>query len=100
MREGQASPASGPDCFNVHGRNQYGEPATGVFLDQTMSGGGAYCHRDGITAQGQRNITAGKTPNVESLELLMPVLYVYRKVIRDSGGPGRNRGGSPPAPAT
>jgi N-methylhydantoinase B len=93
MREGQASPASGPDLFNVHGRNQYGEPATGVFLDQTMSGGGAYCHRDGITAQGQRNITAGKTPNVESLELLMPVLYLYRKVMKDSGGPGRNRGG-------
>jgi N-methylhydantoinase B len=93
MRESQASPAAGPDLFNVHGRNQYGEPATGVFLDQTMSGGGAYCHRDGITAQGQRNITAGKTPNVESLELLMPVLYLYRKVIRDSGGPGRNRGG-------
>jgi N-methylhydantoinase B len=93
MRESQASPAARPDLFNVHGRNQYGEPATGVFLDQTMSGGGAYCHRDGITAQGQRNITAGKTPNVESLELLMPVLYLYRKVIRDSGGPGRNRGG-------
>ena len=93
MRESQAAPASGPDLFNVSGRNQYGEPTGGVFLDQTMTGGGAYRHRDGITVQGQRNITAGKTPNVESLELLMPVLYLYRKIIGDSGGAGRNRGG-------
>ncbi len=93
MRESQAAPASGPDLFNVSGRNQYQEPTGGVFLDQTMTGGGAYAHRDGITVQGQRNITAGKTPNVESLELLMPVLYLYRKIIGDSAGPGRNRGG-------
>ncbi|HST39407.1 MAG TPA: hydantoinase B/oxoprolinase family protein, partial [Conexibacter sp.] len=43
--EAQASPSGGPDIFTVDGLNQHGEPATGVMLDQTMSGGGAYAHR-------------------------------------------------------
>jgi N-methylhydantoinase B len=93
MREAQAAPAGGPDLFNVSGRNQYGEPAGGVMLDQLMTGGGAYAHRDGLSAQGQRNITAQKAPNVESLELIMPVLYLYRRLLPDTGGPGRHRGG-------
>lgn len=92
-REAQAAPAAGPDLFNVSGLNQYREPAGAVFLDQTMTGGGAYAHRDGLTAQGQHNITAGKTPNVETMELGIPLLYLYRKLIPDTAGPGRNRGG-------
>jgi N-methylhydantoinase B len=93
MREAQSSPAGGPDIFNIHGLNQHGEPATGVMLDQTMTGGGAYAHRDGLSPQGHHNIIAGRAPNVESLELLMPVLYLYRRLVPDSPGAGRHRGG-------
>jgi N-methylhydantoinase B len=93
LHEAQAAPAGGPDVFNVDGRNQYGEPASGVVLDQTMTGGGAYAHRDGISPQGHRNIIAGKAPNVESLELIMPILYLYRRLLADTPGAGRNRGG-------
>ncbi len=92
-REAQSSPAGGPDIFNIHGRNQHGEPATGVMLDQTMTGGGAYAHRDGLSPQGHHNIIAGRAPNVESLELIMPVLYLYRRLVPDSPGAGRTRGG-------
>jgi N-methylhydantoinase B len=92
-REAQASPAGGPDLFNVSGLNQYGEQAGAVFLDQTMTGGGAYAHRDGLTAQGQRCITAGRTPNIESLEVGIPLLYLHRRLVADTAGPGRNRGG-------
>jgi N-methylhydantoinase B len=91
--EAQSSPAGGPDVFNIHGRNQHGEPATGVMLDQTMTGGGAYAHRDGLSPQGHHNIIAGKAPNVESLELIMPVLYLHRRLLADSPGAGRTRGG-------
>jgi N-methylhydantoinase B len=94
IAEAQAAPSSAPDLFNTSGLNQYGEPAASVFLDQAMPGGGAYQHRDGLNAQGNRNITAGKIPNVESMEMLMPVLYLYRKFICDTAGPGRNRGGA------
>lgn len=91
--EAQAAPSGGPDVFNIHGRNQHGEPATGVMLDQTMTGGGAYAHRDGLSPQGHHNIIAGKAPNVESLELIMPVLYLHRRLLADSPGAGRTRGG-------
>ena len=66
----QAAPASGPDLFHIHGQNQYGEPATAPILEVMLSGGGAYAHRDGISVSGQRNITAGKAPNVEATEHL------------------------------
>lgn len=93
LGEAQAAPAGGPDIFNIDGPNQYGEPASGVMLDQTTTGGGAYAHRDGLSPQGHRNIIAGKAPNVESLELIMPVLYLYRRLEADTPGAGRNRGG-------
>ncbi|MDX3906296.1 MAG: hydantoinase B/oxoprolinase family protein [Pigmentiphaga sp.] len=93
LAEAQASPASGPDLFHIHGRNQYGEPATAPILEVMLSGGGAYAHRDGISVSGQRNITAGRAPNVETTELKLPVLYMYRRIITDSAGAGRNIGG-------
>jgi N-methylhydantoinase B len=93
VREAQAAPASGPDLFHIHGRNQFGEPATAPILEVMLSGGGAYSHRDGITVSGQRNITAGKAPNVEPTELKLPVLYMYRHIVQDSSGAGRNVGG-------
>ncbi|MBV9473616.1 MAG: hydantoinase B/oxoprolinase family protein, partial [Solirubrobacterales bacterium] len=93
MREAQASPAAGPDIFTVDGLNQHGEPATGVVLDQTITGGGAYVHRDGLSPQGHHNIIAGKAPNVESLELIMPILYLYRRLLADTPGAGRTQGG-------
>jgi len=93
VREAQAAPASGPDLFHIHGKNQYGEPATAPILEVMLSGGGAYAHRDGINVSGQRNITAGRAPNVEATELKLPVLYLYRKIITDSAGAGRQNGG-------
>lgn len=93
IREAQAAPASGPDLFHIHGKNQYGEPATAPILEVMLSGGGAYSHRNGINVSGQRNITAGKAPNVETTELKLPVLYMYRRIIADSSGAGRNVGG-------
>src|SRR5690606_9889246 len=42
---------------------------------------------------GQRNITAGRAPNVEPTELKLPVLYMYRRIVENSSGPGRNIGG-------
>lgn len=93
LAEAQAAPASGPDLFHIHGKNQYGEPATAPILEVMLSGGGAYAHRDGVTVSGQRNITAGRAPNVETTELKLPVLYMYRRIVTDSSGPGRNVGG-------
>ena len=51
-REAQGLAERRPGPLRVHGHNQYGEHAHGVFLDQIYVGGGAYRHRDGLTAAG------------------------------------------------
>lgn len=93
MQEAQALPKGGADLFNIAGTNQYGERLGVVTLDQLLSGGGAYAHRDGLEVQGHRHITAQKVPNIESIELIAPLLYLYRRFIPDTSGPGRQRGG-------
>ncbi|NWJ73928.1 hydantoinase B/oxoprolinase family protein [Pseudonocardia sp. ICBG1122] len=93
MSEAQAAPSGGPDVFNVDGLNQHGEPASGVMLDQTMTGGPAYPQHDGLSPAGHHTMIAGKAPNVESLELIMPFLYLYRRMLTDTPGAGRSRGG-------
>ena len=93
LAEAQASPNGGPDGLGMHGRNQYGEPAHNSFLDMIYAGGGAYQHRDGLSPQGHRHIPAVRLQNVERNEQNGPILYLYRRLLPDSGGPGRNRGG-------
>ncbi len=93
MVEAQAAPNGGPDGFSVHGVNQHGEQTHGSFLDQIYVGGGAYFDHDGLSPQGHRHIPAIRLQNVERNESHAPVLYMYRKFIPDTGGPGRNRGG-------
>ena len=94
MREAQAMPNGGPDFMGMFGRNQYGEDFHGAILDMIYVGGGAYSHRDGLSPQGHRHIPALRLQNVEANEQVAPLLYLYRKLLRDSGGPGRNRGGN------
>ena len=94
MREAQASPNGGPDFLGLFGLNQYGEPNHGVLLDMIYVGGGAYQHRDGLSPQGHVHIPALRLPNVERNEQNSPVLYLYRRFLRDSGGAGRTRGGN------
>lgn len=92
--ESQAMPNGGPDPFVPFGLNQYGEPNRGNTLDNAYVGGGAYCHRDGLSPQGHRHIPAVRLQNVERAENNTPMLYLYRRFERDTGGPGRNRGGT------
>ena len=91
--EAQAAPNGGPDGFTVLGLNQHGERTAGSNLDQIYVGGGAYVDHDGLSPQGHRHIPAIRLQNVERNELHSPLLYIYRKFIPDTGGPGRHRGG-------
>jgi len=93
MREAQAAPAGGPDQFVLSGRNQHGDRFTHVVFDCIATGGGAYAHRDGVWTQGQHNIERLRIANVESTELEVPVVYLARGLVADSGGAGRHRGG-------
>ena len=92
--EAQAMPNGGPDTFVLIGRNQYGERNSGQTLDQAYVGGGAYVHRDGLSPQGHRHIPAIRLQNIERAENNSPMMYLYRRFIPDTAGPGRRRGGA------
>ncbi|HLI27489.1 MAG TPA: hydantoinase B/oxoprolinase family protein [Chloroflexota bacterium] len=91
--EAQASPHGGPDGLTFSGINNHGERFTQGTLDVLASGGGAYCHRDGVWTQGHRNIERLNISNAEALEFDLPILYLWRGLARDGGGAGRHRGG-------
>ena len=93
LKEAQASPNGGPDGFQVHGINQFGERTAGAMLDMIYVGGGAYPDHDGLSPQGHRHIPAVRLQNIERNESNAPVLVLHRKFIPDTAGAGRHRGG-------
>ncbi|MGP4022560.1 hydantoinase B/oxoprolinase family protein [Actinomadura sp. 3N407] len=93
LREAQAVPAGGPDKFVLTGAAADGRRQTYVIMDCLATGGAAYAHRDGAWTQGQHNIERQRISNVEAVEMDAPLLYLWRGLVADSGGAGRNRGG-------
>lgn len=81
-------------ALTLSGSNRDGEPYGTFLLDSTAGGGGAYHDHDGLTASGDFCVPRPAITNVESHEASGPVLYLYRSIVPDSAGPGRQRGGS------
>jgi N-methylhydantoinase B len=78
----------------LSGTNRDGHPYGNFFLDSTAGGGGAYHDHDGLNASGDFCVPRPAITNVESHEATGPVLYLYRSIVPDTGGPGRQRGGA------
>lgn len=74
------------------GRREDGRPFVNMFTD-SVGGGGARSYRDGIDTCGNLAAPSYGIPNVERIENLFPVLYVYRKERPDTAGAGIWRGG-------
>ncbi|MFC3958784.1 hydantoinase B/oxoprolinase family protein [Halovivax cerinus] len=79
--------------MNAMGIDQRGDQFVTQFMDPMSGGWGARSHSDGINTAGIFAAPGGITANVESNELAFPMLYMYRKEMADSGGPGEHRGG-------
>lgn len=79
--------------YNVFGRNQYGQSFGTMLVDSHLGGAGARYIGDGYSTSGTLTVPRPSVPNVESVESLYPLLYLYRRRAADSGGPGRHRGG-------
>lgn len=92
-QEGQGVPDGSFATLNLGGLNQYGEPFGTMFLDPIAGGGGAFSNKDGVDADGCHCIPAQNIANVETNENFAPILYLYRSLIKDSGGIGKNQGG-------
>jgi N-methylhydantoinase B len=79
--------------FNLGGVNQYGEPFGLHLLDPFAGGFGAFASKDGFAASGPNVVPVPAIADVERNEQAVPLFYLYRRVARDSGGPGMFRGG-------
>jgi N-methylhydantoinase B len=78
---------------DVFGLDASGQRFGTVLLDTMASGTGASARFDGIDAGGFLRSMACVVANVEHTESLFPLLYLYRRLEADTGGPGRRRGG-------
>ena len=66
-----------------------------VFADMSSisCGGGGSPIVDGMDAAGPQAASLMRIPDVESYEAAYPVLFLYRRLAKDSGGAGLHRGG-------
>jgi N-methylhydantoinase B len=93
----QASCCGTFDFACVAGVDQRAErpiPFLNVVMETVAGGYGARPARDGINTGGSFCIPMGRVPDAEITELLYPLLILWRREEQDSGGAGRQRGGS------
>jgi N-methylhydantoinase B/oxoprolinase/acetone carboxylase alpha subunit len=74
------------------GQRKDGTRFVNMFTD-SVGGGGARSYRDGVDTCGNLVAPAYAIPNVERIESLFPVLYLYRKERAETAGAGLWRGG-------
>ena len=79
--------------LTMAGADRDGGPFGTFLLDSTIGGAGGYLDHDGLDASGEYPVPRPAVANVESNERGGPLLYLYRRLVADTGGPGRTRGG-------
>lgn len=88
-----SSQSTGAGGMSISGAFADGRPFHTMFLDELTGGGGAGPVCDGGDTSGT-STSPGATPsNLETNEAAFPVLYLARRELIDSGGPGEHRGG-------
>lgn len=80
-------------AFVINGVGRDGAPYGNFLLDSTAGGGGAYDDHDGLDGSGDFCVPRPAITNVESHEATGPILFLYRNLLADTGGAGRQRGG-------
>jgi N-methylhydantoinase B len=81
------------NCNNLFGVNADGKRVGALLSDHRGGGAAARSFADGFSHSGQTTSFAASMANVESQEWKLPLLYLYRRQLPDSGGAGRWRGG-------
>lgn len=75
------------------GPNQHGEPWFWNVFTGGAGGGGAVPDHDGVPAVMGIQTVDAFAPNIEDYEAQSPALFLERRLVPDSGGVGRRRGG-------
>ena len=78
---------------DISGLDSRGMPFHGPILDGMGAGLGARSYKDGVDSGGRSTIPAAAIIDIETAESSYPLLYLYRRQERDSGGAGKYRGG-------
>jgi len=81
-------------CLYQFGKNQHGHDIIGSTTETFGGAGGGRYLRDGIDIGGEIPNPISRMANVETNEAVMPIRYLFRRRLRDSGGAGRFRGGT------
>jgi N-methylhydantoinase B len=84
-----SSAASSSLVSALSGINQHGKPWAGIHLELLAGGLSAFSHKDGVPTGGLVHDLQGRMPDAEELEQGAPLLYLYRRELRDSAGVGR-----------
>jgi len=77
----------------THGVNAEGDFYVTPLTDTFCGAAGARAFADGVDLGGEIPNVVSRWANVESQELNTPLTYLFRRVVPDSGGPGKFRGG-------
>jgi N-methylhydantoinase B len=83
------SGASTAPISGMSGINQHGDPWAGIHMEIPAGGIGAFSHKDGIPTGGVLWSFGTRMPDAESEEAERPLLFLYRRQLRDSAGAGR-----------
>jgi len=83
----------GFNIFVLSGNNRDGTFFATLILDNLASGMGALPDRDGADTAQNHWCVKTMIANIETNEMLYPILFLWRKEIPDSGGAGKLRGG-------
>ena len=84
---------SSANCNNLFGFTPEGKRVGALLSDHRGAGAAARSFDDGFSHAGTNTSFASSLGNVESTEWKLPLLYLFRRQLIDSGGPGRFRGG-------
>ncbi len=89
-----SSQSTGAGGMSISGFDADDRPFHTLFLDELTGGGGASSESDGADIAGTSTSPGALPSNVETNEAAFPVLYLTRRELTDSAGPGRRRGGA------
>jgi len=78
----------------MFGTNQRGGQSIGILTETFAGSGGARTFADGVDIGGEIPNPISRMANVETIEASFPIRYLFRRRLRDSGGPGKFRGGT------
>lgn len=83
------------DAYVMSGTNQWGMPFTDMLAyPLTCEGGGARHNADGVDAWGFPWGPWGRGPDVEEEEDERPHVHLFQRILKDSCGHGKHRGGA------